>query len=96
MSNQLLVPFKLTTQPPIAQAVRDCISTNHYDTHPETFAWDVTHWEALRSDVSKGAVHGTVVDNVLKCVHLHSIALTSHATILINNSVDIMLNSFYC
>ncbi|KAG8797391.1 pH-response regulator protein palA/rim20 [Serendipita sp. 398] len=66
MSNQLLLPFKQTTQPPIADAVREHISKYHPGTLPDAFTWDIAHWESLRREVSNQTVHSSTVDSFLK------------------------------
>ncbi|KAG8835885.1 pH-response regulator protein palA/rim20 [Serendipita sp. 399] len=62
----LLLPFKRTSQPPIADAVRQYISKYHPDTLPDAFTWDVAHWESLRREVSGQTVHSSTVDAFLK------------------------------
>lgn len=64
--NQLIVPFKRTTQPPIADAVREYISKFHLETSPDDFSWDISHWESLRADASSG--NATAVDTILRSV----------------------------
>ncbi|KAG8833324.1 pH-response regulator protein palA/rim20 [Serendipita sp. 405] len=66
MSNQLLLPFKQTTQPPIADAVREHISKYHPGTLPDAFTWDIAHWESLRREVSNQTVRSSTVDSFLK------------------------------
>lgn len=66
MSNQLSIPFKHSTAIPIKQAVRDYIQSNHPDTHPDAFKWDVNRWEQLRKDGTGGIVHVSRIDAALK------------------------------
>jgi programmed cell death 6-interacting protein len=68
MSSQLVIPFKRTTRPPIADAVRQYISKFHLETSPDDFTWDISHWESLRADATSGNVHATAVDTVLRLV----------------------------
>jgi programmed cell death 6-interacting protein len=68
MSNQLVIPFKRTTQPTIEEAVRDHISKYHPETVLDAFNWDIEQWESLRSQATSGNIHTTVVDTILKSV----------------------------
>ncbi|CCA73787.1 probable palA protein [Serendipita indica DSM 11827] len=66
MSNQLVLPFKRSTNPPISDAVQEYISKYHPETLPDAFTWDVAQWVSLRSEICSGNVHSTVVDSALK------------------------------
>lgn len=69
MTNQLVIPFKPTTDPPIADAIHDYISRFHPEAATEEFEFDIAHWESLRAQISSNAVHTTIVDASLKLVH---------------------------
>lgn len=68
MSNQLVIPFKRTSQPPIEDAVHDYLAKYHPEIIPDVFSWDISHWLSLRAEISGSLVHGTVVDTFLKSV----------------------------
>lgn len=66
MSSQLIIPFKRTTQPPIADAVHKYISKFHPETSPDDFGWDISHWVSLRADANSGNIHASAVDTILR------------------------------
>ena len=68
MPNQLCIPFKKTYAIPIRQAIKAYIQTNHPDTHPDAFKWDVSRWEGLRKDAISNAVHVDNVKIAFRCV----------------------------
>ncbi|KAI0342763.1 BRO1-domain-containing protein [Trametopsis cervina] len=57
MTTLQLIPFKKTYTLPIRQAVREYISANHKDTHPDAFKWDISRWESLRKECTGDSVH---------------------------------------
>jgi len=68
MSNQLVIPFKRATDPPIGEAVREYLAKYHPEVLPDDFLWDIAHWESLRTQISSDTVHATIVDTTLKSV----------------------------
>lgn len=68
MANQLAIPFKKSSTLPIRDAVSSYIRTNHSETHPEAFKWDMDRWEQLRADALADAVHTSRVHALIKYV----------------------------
>ncbi|PVF99793.1 putative pala protein [Serendipita vermifera] len=86
MSNQLVIPFKRTTQPPIEEAVRDHISKYHPETVLDAFNWDIEQWESLRNQATSGNVHTTIVDIILK-YHAQLVLMMTKLPVDINLSI---------
>lgn len=57
MPNLLSIPFKKTYEIPLRQSVRDYITQQYTDVHPDAFKWDISRWEILRKDAVSGVVH---------------------------------------
>lgn len=68
-----MIPFKRTTDPPIAEAVREYLAKYHPEVVPDDFEWDITHWETLRTQISNDTVHASIVDATLKSVQSQAI-----------------------
>ena len=67
MANLFSVPFKKTYTIPIRKGVRDYISTNHKDTHPDAFKWDIERWETLRKEATNhNVVHTNQIQPMLR------------------------------
>ena len=88
MPNLLSVPFKRSYAIDIRQAVRDYISKNHTDTHPEAFRWDISRWETLRKHGVGGVAHVDRVKAALRYAtgltrcHMSLTATSYHAQLV--------------
>lgn len=71
-SNILSIPFKKTYLLPIRKIVREYLSVNHTDIHPDEFRWDIERWDTLRKESTDGIVH---VDRIKRMQRYSAVSL---------------------